>query len=1467
MLCVLPLYAQSSERAYRVIITNTSTIEIPDATLYQPVAFYLRYNSELYIADQGNRRIAGYAIDSMTGAYRAQILNLIGPDEPIAIAVDNNGIVYTIDAADQQLKAYTLHGDIVTNSFPDSFINPVDIFIDSHNYYYILDAGASYLYVYNTQREQILKIGSFGSAPRQFIDPTAVFVDYNNTIYVVDSGNNRIKIFRENGSFSNSIGQNEIYSQPQSITVDKNGFLYLADTGNRRILVYSPDYQLIKEINTTLYPFGSPVDVLTHPNGDLYVLDKLNNEIIEINVQTYTLAKNEALPVYENEVYTLYTVREEMAATGRRSVYGLAHGYILPGSIHIYAAGKEQIIGQDVYVDYIQGHFDFVQTTNIEKFDEVTGDYYTITNYRTRSMPYGQPIVIDYQYIPINIKSEYGTTNIGMPHQTISETREQEYHINVSGSQRFSITFGSDGQIQQQAPLDLNFYTKIEKTVVQGKIAGHDLRLQTAGATEELSELDRIYIEINNPHYTATLGDLNINIGNTYFAKYKKSSLKGLFTTYAFTPSEGAFLIARSRTHFNTSRFKGDATSAQGPYDITINQQNASIISGSESVWVNGIKLKRGNENEYTINYSKGQLSFDAANSPIITAESEIIIDYQYLTAHYPTESFMAQSFGQTKKKQFRIGLTYLSEIDRVDDSLILLSDIDKAVLSNSMLYDYNNDFRSFYTNIFNELNDKSNVRANTNLTRNDMLDKAPGSASIIDIKSTLNKKWVTMDVESAVNYRDENQFMNYNLHYDDPQLGASEIQPRAQATRGDITFLFKELESVRHTIGDLTTGGYFYVQDREFHPISGNRYDIDFVDRWELRTDNEKSSLSDYGINATYNWRDLWTIGWDAAQLDRTFEDRRKMRYFNEVTSQFKNKNNALIKGDYKNIVSDINYSATNEIDRKNFLEKMNFKTELPFWYLKPSSTLELENDYTASIDPSLLMFGHDYTVYSAGLSSYNIRNFYAGYLFTTRQEFEKNSMTTPRLAKFTNWENSITVQRSIRNVWDANANWKRLIKRHSKEYLVYFPDSQDQQTDLFNLRNYLTPWGNTIRHTLKYQLTDQVTKIRKSGRSRTNKRYIDQPTIRVTLSSSLTVAPDKWWLFHNLKTKTNSLLRKIEYQNYINIEEHNSDKDNRRKLYFLQNRMDIYRTLTARQTIRHTVRLFPNSKIFNILSSLENSHYMNGQYGNKFSKSLRQKRALQMQNAVASNNTLSTKYKWEHYTNGSFTSVPFEDNIRLWDTATNNENDYSTSHTFELRDTVNVPPEWKFNIGIEYKTKETIKDYFQTNLNRIERTFNAFSNNMTIQSPDQYYSEWHWAPFLNIDFYPIKKLHFRLQNKIYFQNFMKELGFPYIRGYYNVDGNKGFIARNSLYQRVVNPRSLSAIEEMKIKGQKLELKFDANYNITQRIRATFKSVYIVKQENTTKDIHGKTVFTSGKVLVFKDSSITVTTEVRITF
>ena len=79
---------------------------------------------------------------------------------------------------------------------------------------------------------------------------------------------------------------------------------------------------------------------------------------------------------------------------------------------------------------------------------------------------------------------------------------------------------------------------------------------------------------------------------------------------------------------------------AQGPYKLIGNNGESYIIilSGTERIFVNGKKLRRGIENDYIIDYNASEITF--TNKFFITENTRIHVEFEYNNTLYMINQF-----------------------------------------------------------------------------------------------------------------------------------------------------------------------------------------------------------------------------------------------------------------------------------------------------------------------------------------------------------------------------------------------------------------------------------------------------------------------------------------------------------------------------------------------------------------------------------------------------------------------------------------------------------------------------------------------------------------------------------------------------------------------------------------------------------------------------------------------------------
>lgn len=256
--------------------------------------------------------------------------------------------------------------------------------------------------------------------------------------------------------------------------------------------------------------------------------------------------------------------------------------------------------------------------------------------------------------------------------------------LNSKGSIIRGITFGNNQGQSVQSSMDLQISGRLSKDVtILASISDHNLPIQADGYTQTLEEFDKIYMQLNIKEKSILrAGHLDLVEAKNYFAKYQRRSMGLQFQTEFGKDSKTFVDISAgvARSEFHRIRFQG-VEGNQGPYRLTgkNGEQFITLISGSEQVFIDGILMKRGENQDYIINYNTGEVTFTSFRP--IFQQNFITISYNYANRNYSRYLFTGKLEHQREK--FKVGLNWFMENDNKNAPLSLsLSKEDEQILA-----------------------------------------------------------------------------------------------------------------------------------------------------------------------------------------------------------------------------------------------------------------------------------------------------------------------------------------------------------------------------------------------------------------------------------------------------------------------------------------------------------------------------------------------------------------------------------------------------------------------------------------------------------------------------------------------------------------------------------------------------------------------------------------------------------------
>ncbi len=243
--------------------------------------------------------------------------------------------------------------------------------------------------------------------------------------------------------------------------------------------------------------------------------------------------------------------------------------------------------------------------------------------------------------------------------------------LETSGSITRGVTIGNNQNAVLNSNLDLQITGKIsDKVSIRASIQDSNLPLQNSGYSQRINEFDQIFIELFSDKWNLRAGDIFLENRQSKFLNFNKK-VQGLSTNFNFGKETNKTSIYASgalvRGQYAKSNFVGQEGN-QGPYKLI--GQNGElyiiVISGSERVFVNGILLKRGENNDYIIDYNAGELRFTALFP--ITSEMRITIEYQFTDQNYTR--FVTYFGANHKQDKWSIAANIYSENDNKNQPL-----------------------------------------------------------------------------------------------------------------------------------------------------------------------------------------------------------------------------------------------------------------------------------------------------------------------------------------------------------------------------------------------------------------------------------------------------------------------------------------------------------------------------------------------------------------------------------------------------------------------------------------------------------------------------------------------------------------------------------------------------------------------------------------------------------------------------
>jgi len=309
-----------------------------------------------------------------------------------------------------------------------------------------------------------------------------------------------------------------------------------------------------------------------------------------------------------------------------------------------------------------------------KKYPKITVEYFRIPDFITKVYtPFDEKFIIT------------SSTNTDQLYSLTTNKKGTEVKLfeglQTNGYITRGITSGNNQNAVANATLDLKITGKLSKEVtLRAAIFDTNIPIQENGYSQNITDFDRIFIEMFTDNWGVKAGDISLENKESYFMPLRKQ-ITGLRVEAKINDQ---FKVAASgaitRGEFNRYRVTGKEGN-QGPYKI-YGKNNAPailIIRGSEKVYINGIQIERGENKDYTIDYNIAEITFNTTYP--ITNDMRIAIEYQYANRNYTR--FLTYEEAIYKSEKLNISGYFYSETDAKNQPLQQnLTDLQKNKLA-----------------------------------------------------------------------------------------------------------------------------------------------------------------------------------------------------------------------------------------------------------------------------------------------------------------------------------------------------------------------------------------------------------------------------------------------------------------------------------------------------------------------------------------------------------------------------------------------------------------------------------------------------------------------------------------------------------------------------------------------------------------------------------------------------------------
>lgn len=254
-----------------------------------------------------------------------------------------------------------------------------------------------------------------------------------------------------------------------------------------------------------------------------------------------------------------------------------------------------------------------------------------------------------------------------------------------TGSISRGITVGNTNNLGVNSSLNLQLDGQLaDDLFINAVITDQQVPFQPEGNTQQLQDFDKVLVNLYNDRFSLMAGDVVLQNDSTYFLKYYKN-VQGGRAAYKYKLGQKW----NASTSVTASLAKGKFASTlleaseglSGPYRLRgpDGERFIIVMANSERVFLDGVLLRRGFNEDYVIDYNLAEITFTPRI--LVTKFSRIRVDFEYASQNF-SRSILSASHRQSNSKTTGYLEVYRERDNPFRPLTYSLSEADRRALS-----------------------------------------------------------------------------------------------------------------------------------------------------------------------------------------------------------------------------------------------------------------------------------------------------------------------------------------------------------------------------------------------------------------------------------------------------------------------------------------------------------------------------------------------------------------------------------------------------------------------------------------------------------------------------------------------------------------------------------------------------------------------------------------------------------------